>query len=84
MLNNSIEYHFCVYFQLQFDLLELRDAHAKLRTSCEKLKRDKEKVERDREQLHETIQNRHKKETEDEKKLLKLIDDVRKKFFVYL
>ncbi|XP_065581081.1 centrosomal protein of 290 kDa-like [Artemia franciscana] len=73
-----IEYHFCVYFQLQFDLLELRDAHAKLRTSCEKLKRDKEKVERDREQLHETIQNRHKKETEEEKKLLKLIDDVQK------
>ncbi|KAK2713279.1 hypothetical protein QYM36_009225 [Artemia franciscana] len=65
-------------FELQFDLLELRDAHAKLRTSCEKLKRDKEKVERDREQLHETIQNRHKKETEEEKKLLKLIDDVQK------
>merc|ERR1712038_2248287 len=28
---------------LQYDLLELRDAHAKLRTTNEKLRRDKEK-----------------------------------------
>lgn len=44
---------FMVYFQvseLQCDLLELRDAHAKLRTANEKLRRDKERHDRDRDQ----------------------------------
>lgn len=37
--------------ELQCDLLELRDAHAKLRTSNEKLRRERERYEREREQL---------------------------------
>lgn len=36
--------------ELQCDLLELRDAHAKLRTANEKLRRDKERHDRDRDQ----------------------------------
>lgn len=36
--------------ELQCDLLELRDAHAKLRTANEKLRRDKERHDREREQ----------------------------------
>lgn len=35
--------------ELQCDLLELRDAHAKLRTSNEKLRRERERYERERE-----------------------------------
>lgn len=34
--------------ELQSDLLELRDAHAKLRTANEKLRRDRDRYERDR------------------------------------
>lgn len=37
--------------ELQCDLLELRDAHAKLRTSNEKLRRERERYEREREQI---------------------------------
>lgn len=43
----------CMLFQvteLQCDLLELRDAHAKLRTANEKLRRDKDRHDRDRDQ----------------------------------
>lgn len=35
--------------ELQSDLLELRDAHAKLRTANEKLRRDRDRYERERE-----------------------------------
>lgn len=35
--------------ELQCDLLELRDVHAKLRTSNEKLRRERERYERERE-----------------------------------
>lgn len=35
--------------ELQCDLLELRDAHAKLRTTNEKLRRERERYERERE-----------------------------------
>lgn len=37
--------------ELQCDLLELRDVHAKLRTSNEKLRRERERYERDRETM---------------------------------
>ena len=36
---------------LQYDLLELRDAHTKLRSTNEKLRRDKEKADKDKEDL---------------------------------
>lgn len=37
--------------ELQCDLLELRDVHAKLRTSNEKLRRERERYERERENV---------------------------------
>ena len=36
---------------LQYDLLELRDAHAKLSTTNEKLRREKEKFGNERDEL---------------------------------
>lgn len=38
--------------ELQCDLLELRDAHAKLRTSNEKLRLERERYERDRDSFY--------------------------------
>lgn len=38
--------------ELQCDLLELRDAHAKLRTSNEKLRLERERYERERESIY--------------------------------
>lgn len=49
-------------FQLQCDLLELRDAHAKLRTSNEKMRREKERHEKERQELKEVIVNKYKLE----------------------
>lgn len=49
-------------FQLQCDLLELRDAHAKLRTSNEKMRREKERHEKERQELKEVILNKCKLE----------------------
>lgn len=40
---------------LQYDLMELRDAHAKLRTTNEKLRRDRDRGDRDREDLHAMV-----------------------------
>lgn len=37
--------------ELQCDLLELRDVHAKLRTSNEKLRRERERYEREKESV---------------------------------
>ncbi|KAL6429699.1 hypothetical protein ACFW04_007545 [Cataglyphis niger] len=48
--------------ELQCDLLELRDAHAKLRTSNEKMRREKERHEKERQELKEVIMNKCKLE----------------------
>lgn len=48
--------------ELQCDLLELRDAHAKLRTSNEKMRREKERHEKERHELKEVILNKCKLE----------------------
>ncbi|GAB1865672.1 GRIP and coiled-coil domain-containing protein 2 isoform X2 [Camponotus japonicus] len=48
--------------ELQCDLLELRDAHAKLRTSNEKMRREKERHEKERYELKEVILNKCKLE----------------------
>lgn len=48
-------------FQLQCDLLELRDAHAKLRTTNEKLRREKDRWEREN-----RAQQRSRTKTDDE------------------
>ncbi|XP_014470795.1 PREDICTED: cingulin isoform X2 [Dinoponera quadriceps] len=48
--------------ELQCDLLELRDAHAKLRTSNEKMRREKERHEKERQELKDVILNKCKLE----------------------
>ncbi|XP_012543170.2 GRIP and coiled-coil domain-containing protein 2 isoform X2 [Monomorium pharaonis] len=48
--------------ELQCDLLELRDAHAKLRTSNEKMRREKERHEKERQELKEIILSKCKLE----------------------
>ena len=40
---------------MQYDLLELRDAHAKLRGTNEKLRREKEKSEKDKEEYRSMV-----------------------------
>lgn len=47
---------------MQCDLLELRDAHAKLRTSNEKMRREKERHEKERQELKDVISNKFKLE----------------------
>ncbi|XP_033207690.1 golgin IMH1 isoform X2 [Belonocnema kinseyi] len=69
--------------ELQCDLLELRDAHAKLRTSNEKMRREKERHEREREELKTIIANkRHIEQTEARNIniLLQQVDDLMKLF----
>lgn len=44
--------------------MELRDAHAKLRTSNEKLRREKERHDKERADLHEKMLNRQRLEHE--------------------
>ncbi|XP_017764379.1 PREDICTED: trichohyalin-like isoform X2 [Eufriesea mexicana] len=48
--------------EIQCDLLELRDAHAKLRTSNEKMRREKERHEKEREELKDAILKKCKQE----------------------
>lgn len=62
--------------ELQCDLLELRDAHAKLRTTNEKLRREKERHEKEREELKLLINIKKRSEQEDERRVNALIDQV--------
>lgn len=57
--------------ELQCDLLELRDAHAKLRTANEKLRRERERHEREREAL-----GRRRLEQDGDKKIAALLQTV--------
>ncbi|KAF7996678.1 hypothetical protein HCN44_002324 [Aphidius gifuensis] len=69
--------------ELQCDLLELRDAHAKLRTSNEKLRREKDRHEREREELKEIISNKRRIEQNETKNmniLLRKVDDLMKHY----
>merc|ERR1712002_966228 len=56
---------------LQYDLLELRDAHAKLRTTNEKLRRDKDKSVDD-----VRLASKTRSEYSEEKKIQRLISDM--------
>ncbi|XP_062524628.1 myosin-2 heavy chain [Bombyx mori] len=67
--------------ELQCDLLELRDAHAKLRTTNEKLRRDKERHDRDRDQNKLLVASLKRAQQEDDRviaQLLETIDDLMK------
>merc|ERR1712088_226949 len=57
---------------LQYDLLELRDAHAKLRTTNEKLRRDKEKGDVD----IRSVSRKSRSETGEARKISRLITDM--------
>lgn len=62
-----------LFSQLQSDLLELRDAHAKLRTTNEKLRRDKERFEKERESLKSMAAARRKTDFDDDRKINSLL-----------
>ncbi|KAF5283459.1 hypothetical protein FQA39_LY04835 [Lamprigera yunnana] len=62
--------------ELQCDLLELRDAHAKLRTTNEKLRREKERYEKEREEYKSFITGRKRLEQEDDRKINALLEQV--------
>ncbi|CAH0562263.1 unnamed protein product [Brassicogethes aeneus] len=62
--------------ELQCDLLELRDAHAKLRTTNEKLRREKEKYEKEREEFKTLINGKKRADQEDDKKIGAIIEHV--------
>ena len=64
--------------ELQSDLLELRDAHAKLRTSCEKLRRDKERVEKERDDVKKTLVDSRKAENDTERRVSQLVAEIQK------
>nr|CAD7196699.1 unnamed protein product [Timema douglasi] len=60
--------------ELQCDLLELRDAHAKLRTTNEKLRREKERSEREREELRQQVASKKRTEQDEERKINLLLE----------
>ncbi|XP_066255061.1 putative leucine-rich repeat-containing protein DDB_G0290503 isoform X1 [Euwallacea similis] len=62
--------------ELQCDLLELRDAHAKLRTTNEKLRREKERYEKERDEFKTVKYTRRRLENEEERKIEKIIEQV--------
>ncbi|KAJ8923622.1 hypothetical protein NQ315_010201 [Exocentrus adspersus] len=62
--------------ELQCDLLELRDAHAKLRTTNEKLRREKERYEKERDDYKLSINGKKRVGQEDERKVNALIEQV--------
>merc|ERR1712241_1191238 len=57
---------------LQYDLLELRDAHAKLRTTNEKLRRDQGKTTED----VRSVSRKSRSETGEARKISRLITDM--------
>ncbi|XP_071748056.1 uncharacterized protein [Lepeophtheirus salmonis] len=61
---------------LQYDLLELRDAHAKLRTTNEKLRRDRFKIEKENENLKSVLKEKTRMELDEDKKIESLAKDI--------
>jgi len=62
--------------QLQCDLLELRDAHAKLRTTNEKLRREKDRHEKEREELRQMATGKRRAEQDEERRINILLEQV--------
>jgi hypothetical protein len=56
--------------------LELRDAHAKLRTTNEKLRREKERNEKEREELRMTASGKRRAEQEEDRRITILLEQV--------
>lgn len=72
-VNINVLINLFLFSQLQSDLLELRDAHAKLRTTNEKLRRDKERFEKERESLKSMAAARRKADFDDDRKINSLL-----------
>lgn len=69
--------------ELQCDLLELRDAHAKLRTSNERMRREKERHEKERQELKNEILRQREVDNNEMRNintLLRQVDDLQKLF----
>lgn len=69
--------------ELQCDLLELRDAHAKLRTSNERMRREKERHEKERQELKNEILRQRELDNSEMRNintLLRQVDDLQKLF----
>ncbi|XP_041975253.1 nucleoprotein TPR isoform X5 [Aricia agestis] len=62
--------------ELQCDLLELRDAHAKLRTANEKLRRDKERHDRDRDQHRLLVSSLKRSQQDDDNVITQLLETI--------
>ncbi|XP_045528096.1 golgin subfamily A member 4 isoform X2 [Pieris brassicae] len=62
--------------ELQCDLLDLRDAHAKLRTANEKLRRDKERHDRDRDQNKLLVGSLKRAQQEDDRVVTQLLEAI--------
>ncbi|XP_034249041.1 uncharacterized protein LOC117649948 isoform X3 [Thrips palmi] len=62
--------------ELQCDLLELRDAHAKLRTTNEKLRREKERWDRERDDLRQLASARRRADNDEGRRIELLLDQV--------
>ncbi|XP_057661473.1 early endosome antigen 1 isoform X2 [Diorhabda carinulata] len=63
--------------ELQCDLLELRDAHAKLRTTNEKLRREREKYDKEREEYRSIMNGKKKLDQQgDDRKINTLIEQM--------
>jgi hypothetical protein len=67
---------YSILLQLQCDLLELRDAHAKLRTTNEKLRREKERYEKEREELRQMATGKRRAEQDEERRINILLEQV--------
>lgn len=62
--------------KLQCDLLELRDAHAKLRTTNEKLRREKERWDRERDDLRQLASAKRRADNDEDRRIQLLLDQV--------
>lgn len=67
---------YSILLQSQCDLLELRDAHAKLRTTNEKLRREKERYEKEREELRQMTTGKRRAEQDEERRINILLEQV--------
>ena len=56
--------------------MELRDAHAKLRTTNEKLRRERERYEKDREEMRQVAQGRRRADIDEDKKINAILNQV--------
>jgi len=61
---------------MQYDLLELRDAHAKLRTTNEKFRRERERHDKERDDQRQVSNTRKRQEADEERKVNALLEQV--------